>query len=75
MPYNLRMIHRDDAGIPTAAPNIIRVATQDSHVRRLDGGGGRSKLTDVAPNRSFVQCIVGPHNGVDELIKAGQRGP
>lgn len=27
---NLRMIHRDDAGIPTAAPSIIRVAVHGS---------------------------------------------
>lgn len=30
------MIHREDAGIPTAAPSIIRVAAYDSHVRRFD---------------------------------------
>ena len=72
---SLRMIHRDDAGIPTAAPNIIRVAIRDSDVRRLHGSEGWARLTYIAPQRGSVYRIAGPHDGVDELVKAGQRGP
>lgn len=67
---SLRIIHRDDAGIPTVAPSIIRVATHDSSVRRLNESG-EAGLTDVTPHRSFVYRVVGPCNGVDELVKTG----
>ena len=35
----------------------------------------RSRLTDVAPHRSFVKRVICPRNGVNELVEAGQGGP
>jgi len=66
MPCNLRIIHKDDAGIPTAAPNIIRVATtcvSENHMETEDG-----RLTKITPHRSPIQRVVGPYHRVNELV-------
>ena len=73
MPCNLRMIHKDDAGIPTAAPSMIRVATTCMSEDSMETEDGR--LTEIAPHRSSIQRVVGPHHRVDELVKTRQGGP
>ena len=45
------------------------------HVRSPFGGGGTSRLTNIAPHRSFVQRVAGPYHGVDELVKTSQGCP
>jgi len=72
---SLRMIHSEDAGIPTAAASIIRVAIRDTHVRSFYESERKSRLTDIAPYGSFVHRVTGPHNGIDELVEACKRGP
>ena len=67
------MMHREEAGMPTAAPRVIRVAEQNKFspgplsVRRV--------LTNIAPDRRPVKGVVGPDHGVDELIEARQCDP
>lgn len=69
------LMQRAEAGIPTDAPMIMRVAlhlvsyTAEARQRR------RAVLTYVAPDRRWVVDVTSPNDGVDELIQACKGGP
>jgi hypothetical protein len=57
----------NDAGMPTVAPNMIRIATA---TRFMDiEYEQRVAPTYVTPYWRRVQGVIGPYDGVDKLIQ------
>lgn len=66
--YNRRLMHKDAAGIATAPPTKIRVAVMQSKVKSERHLRKKEKLTNIAPNRCWVESIAVPDDRVNKLI-------
>jgi hypothetical protein len=63
-------MHSEDAGIPTEAPSMMRMASKRDR-RSVNGGWynmGKDALTDIAPDGSPVNGVIPPNDRVDKLI-------
>jgi len=71
MLYNLLMMHREEAGMPTAAPRDIRVAGRWEKVSSGLLETGRKVRTNITPDWRLVKGIIRPDHGINELVEAG----
>ena len=66
-------MHRAEAGMPTEAPMIMRVAEEHMLISR--NALGCQERTDITPDGRNVTNIARPDDRVHKLVQAAKRGP
>lgn len=46
-----------------------------TQVRNVQGDGAWVELTDITPYRGFIQRVVCPYHGINELVQASEGSP
>ena len=66
-------MHRAEAGMPTEAPMMMRVAEEQMLTSR--GALRHQERTDITPDGRNVANVAGPDDRVDKLVQAAKCSP